>query len=36
VVELAQHQPMKPGLRNSRPMNMLSAIDRAGDMASVW
>ena len=27
-------EPAKPGRRSSRPMNMLSVIDRAGDMAS--
>ncbi len=28
--------PMTPGLRNSRPRNMLSAIERAGDRARFW
>ena len=27
---------MSPGLRISRPRNMLSAIDSAGDMARFW
>ena len=27
---------MKPGTRISRPMNMLSAIDSAGDRARFW
>ncbi len=29
-------EPMKPGLRISRPTNMLSVMDSAGDRASVW
>src|SRR5271166_5916454 len=29
------HCPMKPGMRGSRPRNMLSAIDSAGDRARV-
>ena len=29
------HCPMKPGMRGSRPRNMLSAMDSAGDSASV-
>ncbi|MNL71393.1 hypothetical protein D3C87_1965380 [compost metagenome] len=28
--------PMMPGLRISRPRNMLSAIDSAGDSARFW
>ena len=30
------HCPMIPGFRSSRPRNMLSAIDSAGDSARFW
>ncbi len=33
---LRSHSPQKPGTRSSRPMNMLSAIESAGDSARFW
>ena len=33
---VAFKSPRKPGLRISRPRNMLSAIDSAGDRARFW
>ena len=33
---LRNQSPMKPGTRISRPMNMLSAIESAGDSARFW
>ena len=33
---MRKHVPRKPGFRISRPRNMLSAIDSAGDSARFW